>query len=51
MHKRSQSSKTEVADMKYTVLDIDFKQRRVRLGASLVWAVALIVLAWIGHKV
>lgn len=40
---------TPTPDMKYTLLDWDKKHGRVRIGSSAAWAIALIVLAWLGH--
>jgi|HubBroStandDraft_2_1064218.scaffolds.fasta_scaffold2422977_1 hypothetical protein len=36
-------------DMKYIALEIDLKQRRVRVGACVMWAAAIIVVAYTGH--
>jgi hypothetical protein len=36
-------------DMRYVALDVDLKARRIRVGSCVMWAAAIIVLAWTGH--
>ncbi len=36
-------------DMKHVAVEVDLKNRRVRVGACIVWATAMIVVACTGH--
>ena len=42
---------TPSPDMKHTLLDWDLKNKRLRIGSCVAWAIAVIVLAWLGHRV
>jgi hypothetical protein len=35
--------------MKYVAVEIDLKARRVRIGSSMVWAIAAVVIGLAGH--
>ena len=42
---------TPSSDMKHTLLDWDWKNKPLRIGSCVAWAIAVIVLAWLGHGV